>query len=200
MSEVRATLTPTMPISPRQKIVLNDIETRAQPLTRDGIALRITTEKVVHDLDPHELGKKPIAAIRDLVRQQIKAIAALASPATIARRARAAAAALKGHSTEARRYAGAAPDRSNQLFHDTGALADRLEVHDVGDGKWELRTGRVNEAEFTPTAIDRFWLRLQQLVPALRGEALEDPKVQRAILDAHKDAVYVTRNGRRVPR
>jgi hypothetical protein len=189
-----------MSISGDRKIVINDINHRPRPLVRDGASLEIRAELVVHELDPRELGRGPIAAIRDLLRRQIKAISVAASPATIARRARALRAAKEGHPVEVRRYSGVSPDNTGQLFRDSGALADQLEVQQGKDGAWEIATDRIDPTQFTPTALERFWQRLASLVPALRGEALDDPKVQEAVIEAHKDAVYVVRNGRRVPR
>ena len=182
------------------RIFLNDIAHKPRPLVRDGVSLTIESEKVVHELDERELGRPPILAIRDLVRRQIKAITAFVSPATVARRKRAARAAAAGHPTEARRYAGATPDHTDQLFRDTGALADRLDVSVASDGTWQISSDRVDPRQFTAAALERFWRRLASLVPALRGEALKDPTVQKAVLEAHKDAVYVVRNRRRVPR
>jgi hypothetical protein len=176
--------------------------------TKDRYTMTIKAEPILHNFNGLKLGKAPAEAIRDLLRRQIKAIGEFAALPTREKRERAVDALSRGADWARRRYSGGRtgvtpPNTSGRKFNDSGRLADGLEVREnLEEQSWTINvpanrlTPLVDGVRtFTDAAFNTMIEDLARLVPALRGEVLQDESVRRAIAGATADAIQVMRDG-----
>lgn len=181
--------------------------TRTSPAGSTAVRYTVTieAEPVLHDFSAEALGKGPATAIRDLLSRLTKEISARASPATIAKRANAAASLARGDASTVARYSGgrtglkapgaASPDR---LFNDSGRLADGLAVmRNPEEDAWTINVpaNRLDPRTFSggEGAMARMFARLVELVPEWGGgqALLQHASIREAIETATVDAIYV---------
>lgn len=166
-------------------------------------SINVTSEAIVHDFGELRKAAATAQAILGVLQRGIKAITVPASPATLAKRALAAAGLARGDPSYVARYTGgrtgaSTPNQSDRLFNDSGRLADGLFVRrnaeeegftiNVPANRLDPRTFGGGEA-----AIIAMWQRLVELVPAFKGGPVlfNDPDVRRALLEDVDAAIFV---------
>lgn len=193
-------------------VVINDLNgLRLEQRTRttsSGTAVRysigITSEPILHDLDPIKLGDGPAQAIVAVIRQQIRDIGEFASLATRARREKAEEAFAAGKAWAQKRYSGGrtgatAPNKTERLFNDSGRLADGLFARENKVEKtWTINVpaNRLDPTTFVggAAALSGMFLRLRQHVPALANpRTLIDSPLVIAALNRSIKGLIVTR-------
>ena len=134
----------------------------------------------------------PTEAIRDKLSRDTKAIAEVASPATLARRK------LAAENPSApwvqRKYGGGrtgfkAPDQTVRLFNDSGRLADGFFVRDnKEDGSFTVNVpkNRFDPSTFDGAGFERMLERFRSLMPVLQDSRalLSDPAFNTAVTKA----------------
>ena len=193
-------------------VVINDLnglrlEQRTRT-TKSGTAVRysigITSEPILHDLDPVKLGEGPAQAIVAVIRQQIRDIGEYASLATRARRVKAAEAFEAGKAWALKRYSGGRtgatpPNKTGRLFNDSNRMADGLFARENKVEKtWTINVpaNRLDPSTFNggAAALSAMFLRLRQHVPALANpRTLIDSPLVIAALNRSIRQLAVTR-------
>lgn len=175
-------------------VVLNDlsnttVEQRERKSGSTHVTISFKSTPIAVHLDPLALGKPVAEAIRDAVRDGIKAIGETASEKTQLNRKTAVDAFARGAQWARARYSGGrtgpkAPAQSDRLFNDSGRLADGVTVNvNRKEGGFTLNApkNRLDPSTFRSMAdFQRMTGRLVELVPALQNP-LEQPSVQAAI-------------------
>ena len=174
-------------------VVINEgLESR----TRNGktrFTVSVSSEPVLHNFGPMDLGAPVSLAIKDAIAKGIKAIGEQASAGTVAFRAEASKAFARGANWARKRYSGGktgavAPGTGSQLFIDSGRLANGLTLRQSkSEGKWVVYApaNRMNGSGFADQgAFIAMVNRLRELVPALRN-----PFADQAVRDALEKTV-----------
>ncbi len=160
-------------------------------------SFEIKSEPLLHDLDELNLGRGPAEAIRDLIKDQINGISVVASKATLAARARAAAAFANGERWAMKRYSGGrigamAPNTSDKLFNDSGRLRESIFVSpNMTDAVYTVNVAasRLNPDQFG-AGFAPMIERLKVFVPALDPKKLMGmPTVEAAIKKATNEMI-----------
>jgi hypothetical protein len=193
-------------------VVINDLnglrlEQRTRT-TKSGTATRysvgITSEPILHDLDPIKLGEGPAKAIVDVIRRQVRGITEFASLATRKRRESAAKAFARGEEWAMDRYAGGRigmmpPNTTGRLFNDSGRLEFGLFARENKVEKsWTINVpaNRLDPKTFNGgvAAMAGMFDRLRRLVPALNNPRtlIDSPEVA-ASINASLRQLAVTR-------
>lgn len=182
-------------------VVINDLnglrlEQRTRT-TKNGTSVRysigITSEPILHDLDPIKLGDGPAQAIVGVIRRQIRGIGEFASLATRKKRESAARAFAKGEDWAMRRYTGGRtgmmqPNQTGRLFNDSGRLEFGLFARENKVEKtWTINVpaNRLDPTTFVggAAAMAKMFDQLRRLVPALRNPQtlIDSPEVIAAL-------------------
>jgi hypothetical protein len=144
--------------------------------------IRIEAEPVIFALDPKALGAPIANAIANHLRERMKAITDLASPATMRARQSAEMAIQAGKQWARQRYAGGrmggrAPNSSNRLFNDSGRFAESIVAKADKHGAWHVNVAanRLDPTHIGVEAVQKIWAKLVELVPefANAGAILE---------------------------
>lgn len=157
--------------------------------TKSRFTLDVKVDPVIVNLNELALGKLPAEAIRKAIVDGIKAIAQVASPATLLKRKYAETAIQAGKSWATKRYAGGkiggmAPNSSDKLFNDSGRLAEGVAVQqNQKEGAWTVNVAanRLDPSTFKNRGdYTSMVQRLRDLVPVLK-DPLAHPAVKQAI-------------------
>jgi pimeloyl-ACP methyl ester carboxylesterase len=154
-------------------------------------SVTVKADKLAINLDPVALGAPVAQAIAHHLRERVKAIAASASPATIRAREAARRAFLRGEAWAMKRYAGGKmgarlPAQSEQLFNDSGRMAESIVANASKDGVWRVNVAGNRLSADTlnggAAAVVAIWTRLLELVPefADMGKIMQASDVVRA--------------------
>lgn len=158
-------------------VIINDgLEQRTSKTGKQRFTIRIKSEPVVHNFDPKALGAPVAQAIAHHFRERVKAIAAVAAPATIKARQVAEKAFKAGKPWATQRYSGGRtgpmpPNQSNRLFNDSGRFAETITANGSSDGHWRVNVA-ANRLSGDAGMVERIWNRLVQLVPEFGDPAL----------------------------
>lgn len=180
-----------------------------QRTTSSGTKSRFTTEikaeTVDVDLDEKLIAGPVALVLKDVLEKQIKAISEPASSGTILARKYAADAVAKDAPWAMRRYSGGktglkSPGKSDNLFNDSGRLAEGLSVRaNPSENAFTINvpSNRFDPSTFASEASFREMLfKFKSLVPALAQpeKLLDNPDVQKTLKDGlantliHKNA------------
>lgn len=160
-------------------------------------AIDIKSEPLLFDLNEMNLGGRLAEVWAQRIKDNILGIAVRASDATIAMRAKAAAAFNAGAPWAQKRYAGGrigamAPNQSDKLFSDSGRLAEGVFVRqNLADATYtvNLPANRFNRETFG-AGYDAMVARFVSLVPMLDPKkALGDPAIEKAIKESVAEMV-----------
>lgn len=181
--------------------ILNEgLESRTTKSGKQRFSIKITAEPIIINTDPKALGAPVAQAIAHHLREKMRAISAVASPATIRAREVARRALLKGEAWAVKRYAGGRmgsriPAQSDRLFNDSGRFAESIVAAAASDGTWRVNVAanRLDPATLNggAGAVERIWQRLVALVPAFGniGALLEESDVVRARIRAQETMI-----------
>lgn len=164
--------------------------TRQRKSGKQYTTIDVSSEPLVHDLDPRRLGAPVATSIADHLRQRIMGIGARASEATIARRQRAAREAAEGQPTASRRYSGGRtgatpPAQSDRLFNDSGRLAKSIVARANGEAfVVNVAANRLDESTFG-RGFAAMLQRLAQYVPEIANprQLMDSIPVRKAITE-----------------
>lgn len=153
---------------------------------RTKYSIEVSGDTILADTDPIAIGAEPAAAIAKFLREKIQALAAPASAATVAYRARAREAFADGKSWAKRRYGGGrigtlTPGQSDRAWNDSGRFAASLVATlNKTEKAWTINVAanRLSNAD-----APKLFARLQQLVPEFADtrRLLDSPQVTEAI-------------------
>lgn len=178
---------------------------RRSRTSKSGVKTRYTVEvkgdSLLINADPKSLGKAPAEAIVATLREKMRAITAVASPATQRFREASAKAVAEGKAYALKRYGGGktgtkAPNQSNRLFNDSGRFIEGLIANANGQG-WTINmpSNRLSPDTLSggEGALVRIYRRLIDLVPEFGDtrKLLESSKVVKALEGGIKDMIQV---------
>jgi hypothetical protein len=191
----------------QETIILNEFgfaerrrTTGASGKPKSRFTVSIKADAIPHLFDAQELGRGPAEAIAQVIRDQIKAIGETASLGTQFARKAAAKAFAAGKEWAVARYSGGRtgatpPKGGDKLFNDSGRLADGIYVQAVKDESWTINVpaNRFDPSTFNGgvAALTAMVERLQQLVPALRGEGLAGNETLRRAMENAAADIFV---------
>ena len=193
-----------MPIDQNVIVLGAGLEER-QRTTSKGTTSRYTVtvsgDSLVHNFDDVALGAGPAEAIRNVLRDKVRAIVAVAAPSTLANRQRAKAALQRGASWAVKRYSGGRtgtkePGQTVRLFNDSGRFADGLFVRqNLKEKSWTINVpaNRLDPSTFADgqAGLQEMYQRLVELVPefADASKLADAPEVRRAVAESISDVL-----------
>lgn len=176
-------------------LILNDgLEQRTSKTGKQRYTIKVTSEPLIFNLDPKQLGAPVAQALAHHFRERIRGITASASAATIKARAVAAKAYALGNPWALKRYSGgrtgAMPpsQHGDKAFNDSGRFAETLVAGASSDGAWRINVA-ANRLSAETGAIDRIYKRLTELVPEILNPAQIDNAVLRRVIENTQRAV-----------
>lgn len=158
-------------------VILNDYGLQRRTRQRSGqpyYAVHIEAEPITVHFDTRRLGEPVAKAMAAVITDGIRGIKEQAAPSTLARRADARAAWIKGVRWARQRYRDRMPGRTTRVFNDSRTLADGITVKaDRGkEGGWLIcfpdnRFNPLSPGAPPEHVMRRMLDRLQRLVPVL---------------------------------
>lgn len=183
-----------------------ELERRDRTLKSGAVKSRyvinVKSDRLVFNLSPKALGKKPAEAIIKLLRERIEDISRAAAPRTVKAREVAARALERGAAWAERRYAGGrigamAPDRSDRLYNDSGRFAKSITGSGNEEGwKINVAANRLSLADLgSEERVMKMWELLKSLVPELEDPGLlaDSIPVRNAINESIEESTKVAK-------
>lgn len=155
--------------------------------------IEVRSQPLLYDFDEFTLGAKPAEALKGVIQDQINAITAKASAATLAKRARSAGELRAGLPSATQRYSGGRmgampPNQRDTLFNDSGRMREGIFVRQNPTDK----TFTVNlpaNRDFGGGDLAMF-AKFRELVPAVDpAKAAQLPAIKTAISEAIGDMI-----------
>lgn len=182
---------------PGDTVVINEgYEIRTSKTGKSRVVIVVKAEPLVHNFDAKEMGRGPAEAIAAHLKERIKAITAVASPATLEWRKKAEKAFAEGKRWAVKHFSGGRlgampPNQSDKLFNDSGRMAESIVASASKDNVWRVNVAANRLNSSTTRNLGRMIERLYELVPELRspGELMHDPKVVGAIEQGMREAI-----------
>lgn len=160
-------------------VVNQGFTTRTSSTGRTRTTIDVSSEPLVHDLDPKRLGQGVAEAIARVIKERVASISVQAAPSTIASRKR------KQKNVDMNRYAGGRiglmpPGRSDKLFNDSGRLIESIVARpsedqyiiNVASNRFSTSTLYGGKLKTPMAALDFITERFLELVPEVRDPAL----------------------------
>lgn len=139
----------------------------------------VESEALAFDLDTYRLAKPVAEAYAHHLREKVRAIASIASPATLKAREKLKKAYERGVPSAVKQFAGGRtgatpPTDSKTEFNHSGRFRESIVAAPASDGTIRVNVAgnRLSTSTATAAGVERIWNRLVQLVPEFGSIAL----------------------------